>query len=399
MPNPGKPGSLGINSRIVIDTAITAAPVVMDVTAAVPDGRYQAGNVIPIEVHFSRAVTVTGTPELALAMGGKSPVLVNYSGGSGTDTLTFDYTVGASQTSAKLDYFSAGALETPAGSTITDTLNQQVASLKLPVPGLAGSLSANSVLVVGNLLLLGQGSSGSLISTAVVLTGPPSVFAGELFTLTAKVTSGYAGLPPGPSEVTFLEGSTVLGTVTASDGNASLQVQFPAGNHELIAVYQGDDIHSASTSEPLAVKVDQLIVTGSKIEVENPAGALALVVQPYGRSARKAFNVAVGPVSVDGPSDIFVAPKAGRRGQVKVINGVTGVVSRSFFAFGRNYSGGVALAAADLSGEGISDIITGRATGGRSTIKVFNSATGQLLLDITAFDHVFHRGLSLSAPI
>ena len=81
---------------------------------------------------------------------------------------------------------------------------------------------------------------------------------------------------------------------------------------------------------------------------------------------------------------------------MKVINGRTGAIVRSFFAFGRRYSGGVALAAADLIGDGNAEIIAGRATGQRSVIKVFDSANGQVLQRIVAFRRVRHHGLSLS---
>ena len=52
------------------------------------------------------AVTVTGTPQLALNSGGTA----SYSSGSGTGALTFTYTVAAGQNSAHLDYTSSSAL-------------------------------------------------------------------------------------------------------------------------------------------------------------------------------------------------------------------------------------------------------------------------------------------------
>ena len=233
--------------------------------------------------------------------------------------------------------------------------------------------------------------------SAVVLAGPTSAFAGEPVTLTANVTSEVPGDPIGPGVVTFMDGATVLGTVAESGGIASLQVQLPAGHHTITAVYQGDATHSGSTSAALTVDVGHLVVSGSKLEAVNPDGTRAFTVQPYGKTARAGFNVAVGEVAADGGADVFVAPKKGRRGRVKVINGRTGAIVRSFFAFGRRYSGGVALAAADLIGDGNAEIIAGRASGRRSRIEVVDSTTGRVLRTLIAFDRVFHRGLSLSA--
>ena len=231
----------------------------------------------------------------------------------------------------------------------------------------------------------------------MVLAGPTSAFAGEPVTLTANVTSEVPGDPIGPGVVTFMDGATVLGTVAESGGIASLQVQLPAGHHTITAVYQGDATHSGSTSAALTVDVGHLVVSGSKLEAVNPDGTRAFTVQPYGKTARAGFNVAVGEVAADGGADVFVAPKKGRRGRVKVINGRTGAIVRSFFAFGRRYSGGVALAAADLIGDGNAEIIAGRASGRRSRIEVVDSTTGRVLRTLIAFDRVFHRGLSLSA--
>jgi hypothetical protein len=222
------------------------------------------------------------------------------------------------------------------------------------------------------------------------------VFAGELFTLFATVSSAVPGNPIGTGQVTFMDGSTVLGTVPESGGTASLEVQLPAGAHTLTAVYQGDATHSGSTSNPLAVAVDQLITSGSTVEAKNPNGSTDFSVQPYGKTGRGGFNVAAGQVTLDTAADVFVAPRRGHRAPVKVLDGRTGATLHSFFPFGRRFSGGIALAAADLNGNGRSEIIAGRATGRRSQIKVLDPANGQVLHTIQAFDRVFHRGLSLS---
>jgi YD repeat-containing protein len=110
---------------------------VTNVTSSTANGTYGAGFPISIQVTFNAAVTVTGTPQLALNSGGTA----NYSSGSGSATLTFTYTVGASDSSAKLDCASEAALTLNGGS-----IN---ASLTLPALGTAGSLGANKSIVIG----------------------------------------------------------------------------------------------------------------------------------------------------------------------------------------------------------------------------------------------------------
>jgi hypothetical protein len=109
-----------------------------------------AKQVIQIQVKFDRAVTVTPgamnqLPFLLLDSG--TNVKAVYASGSGTDTLVFTYTPAAGQRSYSLDYASAEALRLN-GSVIRDLVNNRDANLKLPTPGLAGSLRANDLFFI-----------------------------------------------------------------------------------------------------------------------------------------------------------------------------------------------------------------------------------------------------------
>jgi PKD repeat protein len=126
---------------LTVDPNVT----VTGVTSSSPDRIYGVGARISIQVAFSEPVFVTGTPQLALNNGGTA----FYTGGSGTNTLTFTYTVAAGDCSTtppgmRLDYASSGALT---GGTITDAGGFTVFR-PLPPPGAAGSLGANTQLYV-----------------------------------------------------------------------------------------------------------------------------------------------------------------------------------------------------------------------------------------------------------
>ena len=100
---------------------------------------------IPINITFSEAVTVTGTPQLTLSTGSSNAV-VDYTSGSGGTTLTFNYTVASGHVSSDLDYVATNSLALN-GGTIKDALNN-VAILTLASPGASGSLGANKALVI-----------------------------------------------------------------------------------------------------------------------------------------------------------------------------------------------------------------------------------------------------------
>ena len=141
---PGTSGSLGANKDIVINTA---PRVTGGVSATNSNATYGPGTVIHVTVTFSSAVTVAGgIPHLALNAG--AGAIANYVTGSGTVTLTFDYTVAPGDSASDLDYTSTTALTLPAGVTIQDSSTSANAVLTLAAPGAAGSLGANRDIVI-----------------------------------------------------------------------------------------------------------------------------------------------------------------------------------------------------------------------------------------------------------
>ena len=87
---------------------------VRQVVTSPSSGTELPGNTITLTVDFSAAVTVTGTPTLKLNDGGTA----TYSGGSGTNALTFAYTVGASDTTVSA--LAITQVNLPNGATIKD---------------------------------------------------------------------------------------------------------------------------------------------------------------------------------------------------------------------------------------------------------------------------------------
>ena len=95
----------------------TIAPTVASIAASgsgltAGSGTVGTGATVTFTVAMSEAVTVTGTPSLALSSGGKA----TYTGGSGSASLTFSHTVAAGQSSADLTV-SAFNLD---GGTVSD---------------------------------------------------------------------------------------------------------------------------------------------------------------------------------------------------------------------------------------------------------------------------------------
>jgi hypothetical protein len=130
---------------MTVNVLDTTSATVTGVTSSATNGSYKSGQSISIQVNFSEAVTVTGTPQLTLETGATDAV-VNYASGSGTSSLTFTYTIAAGHTSSDLDYQSTSALALNGGS-ITDAAGNS-ANLTLANPGAANSLGANKNIVI-----------------------------------------------------------------------------------------------------------------------------------------------------------------------------------------------------------------------------------------------------------
>ena len=72
--------------------------------------------------------------------------MVNYSSGTGSNTLTFNYTIGSGETSSDLDYVATNSLALNSG-TIKDAAGN-AATLTLASPGASNSLGNNKALIV-----------------------------------------------------------------------------------------------------------------------------------------------------------------------------------------------------------------------------------------------------------
>jgi len=152
----------GSNSGTHTGGAIGSAPTVTGVDSTLASGSYKQSHLVPITVTFDEIVYVLGTPQLTISTGSPATTVVDYSTGSGSSILTFNYTVAAGNTSADLDYSATTSLVQNGGSTIKDAAGND-ATLTLATPGAAGSLGANKNIIIDTAL--------PVISSVTPITG------------------------------------------------------------------------------------------------------------------------------------------------------------------------------------------------------------------------------------
>jgi len=177
LPTSGEAGSLSANKNIIIDTK---GPTVSTVSSTTTNAAYKEGDTIVITATFNEPTYVIGTPQITLETG-TTDAVIDYSSGSESTTLTFNYTVASTHNSSDLDYTSTSALALNSG-TVKDSLGN-AATLTLPAPAATGSLGANKAIIIDNLppTLTLDPADGS---TAVLPTLPISINFNEYVRLT-----------------------------------------------------------------------------------------------------------------------------------------------------------------------------------------------------------------------
>jgi hypothetical protein len=123
---------------------------------------------------------------------------------------------------------------------------------------------------------------------------------------------------------------------------------------------------------------------------------LLTTLVPFGASFRGGVSVAAGDVNGDGHADVIVGSGPGQPAQVQVFDGATGALLETLTPFGTSFTGGVAVAAGDVDGDGKADVIVGSGSGITAVVRVFRDATRTRLWSFDAFAPTFTGGVAVA---
>lgn len=202
-------------------------PRITAVSSSTADGNYKVGDTIIITTTFSEAVTVDitgGIPSLLLETGSTDRI-ATYVSGSGSNTLTFSYTVQAGDLSADLDYQSTAALALN-GSTIRGATSND-AVLTLPAMGTAGSLGANKDIAI-------DGVAATINSVSVPANG--TYVAGQNLDFTINLSESVIVDTTGGTPriaITLDTGGTVYANYLSGSGSSALVFRLTVANGQM----------------------------------------------------------------------------------------------------------------------------------------------------------------------
>ena len=112
-------------------------------------------------------------------------------------------------------------------------------------------------------------------------------------------------------------------------------------------------------------------------------------------------TVAAGDVTGDGVAEFITGARAGGWPQVRAFSLAGGVVTEvaSFLAYNQTFAGGVTVAAGDVTGDGVAEFITGAGAGGWPHVRAFSLAGGVVteVASFLAYSQAFAGGISVAA--
>jgi hypothetical protein len=121
-----------------------ALPFITGIATDLADGTYGQGVFMEIKVSFSENIVVSGNPNLVLNSG--AGARAEYTSGGNSNILIFTYNPLSGEETPLLDYAGDDSFVLASGSIKDITGNN--AEIKLPVPGQAGSFSANKMIAI-----------------------------------------------------------------------------------------------------------------------------------------------------------------------------------------------------------------------------------------------------------
>jgi len=132
---------------------------------------------------------------------------------------------------------------------------------------------------------------------------------------------------------------------------------------------------------------------GPQIQIMSDNGALIGTFFAYDKNFRGGVNVSGGDIGGDAKPEIVVGPGAGMEPEVRIYSS-SGKLYSKFMAYDKKFKGGVNVAVGDVNGDGRNEIVTGAGSGGGPHVRIFNNC-GELISQFMAYDKNVKTGVKV----
>jgi len=136
-------------------------------------------------------------------------------------------------------------------------------------------------------------------------------------------------------------------------------------------------------------------LSASVVKIFDYSGHMQFKFLAYADNFQGGASVAVGDVDGDSEEEIITGPGAGGGPHIRVFTR-SGKIKSEFFAYDKDFRGGVHVTVADVDHNGTEEIITGPGAGGGPHVRMFNQA-GKLIKQFFAFDPDLRSGTYVAA--
>jgi hypothetical protein len=167
-------------------------------------------------------------------------------------------------------------------------------------------LRANTLITISPEIVIPPLVIKAATTTTVALINNPSVY-GQTVTFSATVMLSPPGAGSIQGNISFYDGTTLLGSVVAANGTASLTTAaLDVGSHVISAVYAGSSQYRGSTSPSINQIVNKAVTTIGVISQRNPSSfgqqvtldATVSVVAPGSGKPTGSIQFFAGPASL-----------------------------------------------------------------------------------------------------
>ena len=317
-------------------------------------------------------------------------------------SVTFTATVNSSTATGTIT-FKNGSTIIGTGTLTSGTATLSIASLAVGSNSITAVYSGDGSFVTSTSSAVSQVVNPSVANTPTFGT-PTSTADGFTVQISNYVgTFAYAGTatPSGAVVVISITGLVTVTNVAASTSSTAtittIQTGFANGTAQVTA--------TSLAPTPTPTPTPTLITGTPPLPSSGGSSTVTLYDPVTGESTGTAvpfpgfsgpINVILGDFNGDGVADLIAGAGFGGGPAIAILDSQTGKVVESFFAFDPAFTGGVFVAVQDVNGDGILDIIVSAGPSGGPEVRIFDGRTLNVLRSFFAYDQSFTGGVRVT---